>query len=782
MEDFDKNPAVNKVASLEAEKVKLKAVEASLRQELLNAKLDRAEVVSKVVPYVAMKLVNSDDMGRLVAKLRLASTRTHVPASFAPSQKATPSPALMSPPSKITPAVASDSSMKATSLSLPSFLLSFELCSLLMGVLCTRVSGLGHPPILAEIGLAASRCGSLSLHAPLSSFDVIAFKIPNLHMMCYHMNYSACFPFAVVTSLASIHFVKCSTTIARNFKFPGAVGRGPSLVLSLRHPYASLFKGLPFEARMRSSPNYNLKPSNSFEWCKTIFGMVTSMGICHMKPYTLRGGPSMKLEQRREITPPPGFSAIPITTTMFVATTLKNTPMAYRASTSANPNPVIIPNFVEANYEALESLLRDRRRQMCNNDLRTKLEYFSKDYNEEREMELRPKPTGAATPPLRVASPRIRSWGKEKWGSKELRVEGKAGLKGILKGKAFRRSTQGKWRSKCESPSTFSSPFRERREWSTFAVFFDFRLWRSYMDAKMVNAGSLPYVYIYSKTLSEYGGTVKKQILGLHEEQQILGFVHGLRTKRLVEHLSTDLPSTYKGLTEKTYTWVEAREVATNGASSDQRDSFKKSKKSSWDNNRGHKNKDRFSPYRGPNHGLLPSMSKSPKEILAMEKAARSFEPPPKMFGMKGIKKERTKSSNTPRGEIKKEKGTAPVESPILMVSREDHIVKSLGQENTDYGGKEIIFPPVAKVNNAPVIIEAKIFGRKVGRVYMDSGSSCEIIYEHCFEKLNPTIKATKVDLKTPLVGFSRERSWSIGEVPLEITVGDAPPLKDKNS
>ncbi|GJY79700.1 retrovirus-related pol polyprotein from transposon TNT 1-94 [Tanacetum coccineum] len=96
------------------------------------------------------------------------------------------------------------------------------------------------------------------------------------------------------------------------------------------------------------------------------------------------------------------------------------------------------------------------------------------------------------------------------------------------------------------------------------------------------------------------------------------------------------------------------------------------------------------------------------------------------------------------------------------MVSREAYIAKSLAQENTNYGGKEIIFPLVAKVNNAPVIIEAKIFGRKVGRVYMDSGSSCEIIYEHYFEKLNPTIKATKVDLKTPLVGFSGECSWSI--------------------
>ncbi|GKC32016.1 hypothetical protein Tco_1039310 [Tanacetum coccineum] len=115
------------------------------------------------------------------------------------------------------------------------------------------------------------------------------------------------------------------------------------------------------------------------------------------------------------------------------------------------------------------------------------------------------------------------------------------------------------------------------------------------------------------------------------------------------------------------------------------------------------------------------------------------------------------------------------------MVSREAHTGKSPTQENTDYGGKEIIFPPVAKVNNVPVIIEAMIFGRKVGRVYMDSASSCEIIYERCFEKLNPTIKATKVDQKTPLVGFLGERSWSIGEVPLEITIGDAPLSRTEN-
>ncbi|GKG12198.1 hypothetical protein Tco_0346435, partial [Tanacetum coccineum] len=47
------------------------------------------------------------------------------------------------------------------------------------------------------------------------------------------------------------------------------------------------------------------------------------------------------------------------------------------------------------------------RRQICNEDLRTKLEYFSKDYDEEREMESRPERTREVTPPLRTRSPRV---------------------------------------------------------------------------------------------------------------------------------------------------------------------------------------------------------------------------------------------------------------------------------------------------------------------------------------------------------------------------------------
>ncbi|GKF90647.1 hypothetical protein Tco_0274348 [Tanacetum coccineum] len=73
--------------------------------------------------------------------------------------------------------------------------------------------------------------------------------------------------------------------------------------------------------------------------------------------------------------------------------------------------------------------------------------------------------------------------------------------------------------------------------------------------------------------------------------------VRAFATRNLIEHLSTDLLSTYKGLMKKSYTWIEAREVATNGAPNDLRDNFKRSRKPSWDNGRGHRSRDRLSPY-----------------------------------------------------------------------------------------------------------------------------------------------------------------------------------------
>ncbi|GKB15544.1 reverse transcriptase domain-containing protein [Tanacetum coccineum] len=81
--------------------------------------------------------------------------------------------------------------------------------------------------------------------------------------------------------------------------------------------------------------------------------------------------------------PDPNASELPpITTSTFTARTPENAPLTNRASTLNNLDPMISPAFVEANYEVLESLLKEHIRQMHNEDLHTKLEYFSEEHKE----------------------------------------------------------------------------------------------------------------------------------------------------------------------------------------------------------------------------------------------------------------------------------------------------------------------------------------------------------------------------------------------------------------
>nr|GEU46274.1 hypothetical protein [Tanacetum cinerariifolium] len=69
MMKFDNNLTVNMLY----EKItSLSAVEASLRQDVKDIKRDRAEVVSKLLPYMAIELVYSDVLGMLVGKLASA--------------------------------------------------------------------------------------------------------------------------------------------------------------------------------------------------------------------------------------------------------------------------------------------------------------------------------------------------------------------------------------------------------------------------------------------------------------------------------------------------------------------------------------------------------------------------------------------------------------------------------------------------------------------------------------------------------------------------------------
>nr|GFA73489.1 reverse transcriptase domain-containing protein [Tanacetum cinerariifolium] len=80
---------------------------------------------------------------------------------------------------------------------------------------------------------------------------------------------------------------------------------------------------------------------------------------------------------------------------------------------------------------------------------------------------------------------------------------------------------------------------------------------------------------------------------------------------------------------------------------------------------------------------------------------------------------------------------------------------------------KEITFPPLTTSSGAegPLVIKAEIGRHMIHRMYVDRGSSIEILYEHYFNRLWPEVKNQMVPATTLLTGFSGETIWSLGQL-----------------
>ncbi|GKD12347.1 hypothetical protein Tco_1196754, partial [Tanacetum coccineum] len=86
----------------------------------------------------------------------------------------------------------------------------------------------------------------------------------------------------------------------------------------------------------------------------------------------------------------------------------------------------------------------------------------------------------------------------------------------------------------------------------------------------------------------------------------------------------------------------------------------------------------------------------------------------------------------------------------------------------------EISFPPLGDEDGAgPMIIKAKIGGHFIHRIYINGGSALEILYEHCFNKLHLKVKNQMVSATAPLIGFSGEIIWPMGQILLPVKIGD---------
>ncbi|GJU50196.1 reverse transcriptase domain-containing protein [Tanacetum coccineum] len=120
----------------------------------------------------------------------------------------------------------------------------------------------------------------------------------------------------------------------------------------------------------------------------------------------------------------------------------------------------------------------------------------------------------------------------------------------------------------------------------------------------------------------------------------------------------------------------------------------------------------------------------------------------------------------------------------MLIAGKLLHLIKELKQSNgkdqakvakkRETSGKD---KPLAILmedgTEGPMIIEAEMGGHFIHRMYVDGGSSSEILYEHCFNRFHLEVRIQMVPATTPLVGFSREIIWPLGQISLLVKIGD---------
>ncbi|GJT44307.1 hypothetical protein Tco_0953022 [Tanacetum coccineum] len=247
-----------------------------------------------------------------------------------------------------------------------------------------------------------------------------------------------------------------------------------------------------------------------------------------------------------------------------------------------------------------------------------------------------------------------------------------------------------------------------------------------------------------------------RDVKGAPECMKISGFMHRITYPEIIKRLHDKIPKSVDEMMRVTTAFLRG-EVA---------DSNRERKKSfpSWKQlEAGQKKNFKKGGFRSQQRperkqDIFTLLIKTPKEILALDKG--KFKPPPPM--------------TTPR----------KIEE-MLKAGKLSHLIKELKQSNgkdqakTKKGGSHRKRQTACDINGEedgtedPMVIEAEIGGHCVHRMCVDGGSSSEILYEHCFNRFRPKVKNQMIPAATPLVGFSGEIIWPLGQILLLVRIGD---------
>ncbi|GJT86970.1 hypothetical protein Tco_1068687 [Tanacetum coccineum] len=291
------------------------------------------------------------------------------------------------------------------------------------------------------------------------------------------------------------------------------------------------------------------------------------------------------------------------------------------------------------------------------------------------------------------------------------------------------------------------------------------------------------------------------------ECMRISGFMHEITNPELIKRLHDNIPKSVDEIMRETTAFLRGEVAASNQVRKKTLSTWKKQetrRKQNFDKRGNFRNQQR-SERRRDRFTLL---TKSPKEILALDKG--KFKTPPPMSTLV------EKRNNNKLCEFHREAGHNTDECMHLKRKIEElikdgklsHVIKELKQgggkdqpkaaKKREASGKdkalailmvqpwkrvtqsfspdlEISFPPLGDEDGTegPMIIEAEIEGHFIHRIYVDGGSTLEILYEHCFNRLRPKVKSQMVPATAPLIGFSGEIIWPIGQISLSVKIGD---------
>ncbi|GKE27299.1 reverse transcriptase domain-containing protein, partial [Tanacetum coccineum] len=302
-----------------------------------------------------------------------------------------------------------------------------------------------------------------------------------------------------------------------------------------------------------------------------------------------------------------------------------------------------------------------------------------------------------------------------------------------------------------------------------------------------------------------------RDVKGAPECMKISRFMHGITNPELIKRLHDKIPKSVDEMMRVTTTFLRGEVAASNRERKKSFPSWKQQevgqkqnfKKGGFRNQqRSERKQDRFT-----------LLTKTPKEILALDKG--KFKPPPPMttpvekrnaskfcefHGEVGhttdecmhlkrqieemlkagklshLIKELKQNNGKDQAKAAKKGETSRKDKPlaILMVQPWQRVAK---QRITQTFSPETVisFPPLGEEDGTegPMIIKAEMGGHFVHRMYVDGGSSLEILYEHCFNRFRPEVRSQMVPAATPLVRFSGEIIWPLGQISLLVKIGD---------